>query len=140
MKRRFSQQPIKRPHRVLYKQLLATRIHRPPYYLHVDQGTNYGSKEFKSNAEAAGITIREATIGTPGAIGTVERYHAPLRAAYYKIKLEGKRNCDRKECLEMAVFEINCTIGPEGLWPVLKAFGAIPRPARQRSSATKHGG
>lgn len=57
----------------------------PPDYLGIDQGSNYVSEEFRSNAEAQGIIIDEAPIETPGAIGTVERYHAPLRAAHEKV-------------------------------------------------------
>lgn len=34
---------------------------------------------------AHGITMREAPIETPGAIGVAERYHAPLRISFNKI-------------------------------------------------------
>lgn len=41
------------------------------------------------------------------------------------------------ECLEMAVFAVNSSIGPEGVCPMLMVFGAIPNPARVGSSPTQ---
>lgn len=53
--------------------------------IHVHQGTVYVSNEMKGNMEAARITLKEAPMETPVAIGTVEVYHAALRVAYIKI-------------------------------------------------------
>lgn len=66
----------------------------------------------------------------PGAIGTVERFHTPLRSAYDKIRRDLARDVSDEECLDMAVFAINATIGPEGP-------GVIPRPARKEPSSTQ---
>lgn len=33
----------------------------------------------------------------------------------------------------MAIFGTNCTIGPEGLCPIIMVFGIIPKPARKPS-------
>lgn len=109
----------------------------PPDYLKVDQGSNYTSKEMRANMDAAGIRLREAPIESPGAIGVVERYHAPLRGIYEKIRKEMARDHTDVECLKMAVFSINATVGPEGLCPMLLVFGVIPRPARSTPSATQ---
>lgn len=57
----------------------------PPDPIHVDQLTSYKSTEMSSNMVAAGISLNEAPIETPGSIGTVDRYHWPLRAAFTKI-------------------------------------------------------
>lgn len=109
----------------------------PPDFLMVDQGTNYTSQELRGNLDAHGITLQEAPIETPGAIGTVERYHAPLRAAYERIRAEVKTGMTDDECLKMAVFAVNSTVGPEGLCPILLVFGAIPRPARTSPTITQ---
>lgn len=58
----------------------------PPDHLAVEQGSAYISKELKANIEASGINLEEAPIENPGSIGIVERYHAPLRRAYTKIR------------------------------------------------------
>lgn len=53
----------------------------PPDFLVVDQGTVYNQEEMQDALEAHGVQLDEAPIETPGPIGTVERYHAPLRLA-----------------------------------------------------------
>lgn len=58
----------------------------PPDYLSVDQVSAYISKEMRESVEAHGVMILEAPIKSPGTIGVVERYHAPLRAAYGNIR------------------------------------------------------
>lgn len=57
----------------------------PPDSLEVELGSAYISKETRSIVEAAGIKVEDAAIENPGSIGTVERYHGPLRAAYKKL-------------------------------------------------------
>lgn len=106
----------------------------PPDYLVVDQGSNYISSELKLNAEAEGVRIDEAPIEIPGAVGTVERYNAPLRSGYERIRAYAKDNTIDQECLKMAVFDVNATVGPEGLCPILLFFVEIPRTGR--TSAT----
>ena len=110
----------------------------PPDFLTVDQGTAYVSKEMKNNIAAAGIVLEEAPIENPGTIGVVERYHAPLKRAYLKIRATlTKPDANDDECLQMAIYASNTTIGPEGLCPMLLVFGALPRPARQAPSPTQ---
>lgn len=60
----------------------------------------------------------------------VERYHAPLRSAFKKIRRDMGSDDRNSDCLQMAVFFVNCTVGPEGLCPMLLVFGEIRRPAR----------
>lgn len=101
----------------------------PPDYLKIDQGSNFTSKEFKGLAEATGIQILECPIESPATMSHVERYHAPLRAAYEK--LEHDLNGESKECLlQMALHCVNNTVGPEGFCPTMCVFGAMPKPAR----------
>lgn len=57
----------------------------PPDFLAIDQGSSYMSyisREMRENLAASGLVLEEAPVETLGAIGVVERYHAPLRAAY----------------------------------------------------------
>lgn len=110
----------------------------PPDFLSIDQGSGYVSKEFRSKAEAAGIRLSEAPIENPGSIGIVERYHAPLRRAYQKIwKSLDRAEASDVECLKMAVYANNSTIGSEGLCPILLVYGALPRPARVTPSPSQ---
>lgn len=108
----------------------------PPDYLRVDQGSQFVSKEFKSSVEFAGIKLLEAPIESPGTMSHVERYHGPLRAAYEKLQtsLPSENSTD---LLQMAVFAVNSTIGPEGLCPCLCVFGAIPSPLRHVPAPTQ---
>lgn len=91
----------------------------------------------RESAEAFGVRLDEAPIETPGVIGTVERYHATLRLAYERIRRDLDRQSSDKECLEIAVFAVSCTTGPEGLCPTLLVFGAIPRPALTSPAQTQ---
>lgn len=108
----------------------------PPDFLRVDQGSNFVSSEFKSSAFADGITLLKAPVESPETMTHVERYHAPLRAAYLKIKFSTKGLMPR-EILQLAVKSVNDTTGPEGLCPTLLVFGAIPKPARPGLSPTQ---
>lgn len=96
----------------------------------MDQGSAYISKEMRPNFQVAGVTLHEALIENPETIGVVEFYHAPLRAAYEKIRTELNKDVSDVECSKMAVYAINCTTGPEGLRPMLLGFGAILRASR----------
>lgn len=87
--------------------------------------------------EAAGIALKEAPIETPGSIGTVERYHPPLPAAFTKIWDEVGRYMNEVECMRMAVYSVNATIGPEGLCAMVLVFGTLPRTARQMPAETQ---
>lgn len=65
---------------------LWTLVHvGPPDHLTVDQGSAYIIKEMRSHLETAGVTLHEAVIENSGTIATIERYHAPLRAAFPKL-------------------------------------------------------
>lgn len=109
----------------------------PPDFLWVDQGSSYVSTEMMGNLEAAVVTLREAPIESPGTIGVVERYHAPLKAAYRKIRSEMEGDVSDSDCLSMAVYSVNCTVGPEGLCPVLLVLWARPRLARSLPAPTQ---
>ena len=94
------------------------------------------SKESRECAEGEGITVTEAPIESPSTMSHVERYHAPLRAAYLKIR-ESLSRTTKEERLQLAVKAVNDTVGPEGLCPTLLVFGTLPRPARIHPAATQ---
>lgn len=68
----------------------------------------------------------EAPIESPSTISHIERYHAPLCAAYKKIRDSLPRSESDDGCLQMYVRSVNNTVFPEGLCPTLLVFGAIP--------------
>lgn len=116
----------------IWKSLLQCWTHiyiGPPYFLRVDQCSNFVSKEFKGLTDTAGIKLVEAPIEYPSTMSHVERYHGPLRKAYTKLK-ENLSGEGKQFILQMAVYAVNNTIGPEGLCPSLCVFGAIPKPLR----------
>lgn len=43
----------------------------PPDHITVDQGTNYISKEMRTELDAVGVILKKAPIENPGNIGTV---------------------------------------------------------------------
>lgn len=109
----------------------------PPDFLAVDQGKAYVSVEMKSTVNACGVRLEEAPIENPGSIGVVERYHAPLRTGYTKIRSSLYRTINDEECLQMAVFANNSTMGPEGPSPMLLVHGALPLTIRNAPSPTQ---
>lgn len=60
-------------------EILCTLVYvGPPEHLTLQQGTSYIRRDMRSNLGADGLTLLEAAVENPGAIGTVERNHAPL--------------------------------------------------------------
>lgn len=98
----------------------------PPDHIAVDQGSAYTSAEMRGYMASQGITLRDAPIECPGSIGVVERYHDPLKAAYKKIWSEMGTSASAAECLKHAVYDTNTSSGPEGFFPTLLVFGALP--------------
>lgn len=78
-----------------------------------------------------------APIENTGQMGTVERYNDPLRTSYERIRSDICKNTSDQECLKVAVFEVNATVGPEGLCPIIIVFWAITRPARTFKSLSQ---
>jgi hypothetical protein len=98
----------------------------PPDFIRVDQGKNLTAQLFVSSAIAEGIEVLEAPTECPTTMSHVERYHAPLRAAYQKIRSDF--GFEPEEALELAVRYVNDTVCPDGLTPTLldlEAFRAL---------------
>lgn len=80
--------------------------------------------------EMRGLQLGKAQIEKSEAIGTVKGYHDRLRLAYEKIPARTERKASDQECLDLALFAINCTVGTEIMCPTLLVFGAVSRSAR----------
>lgn len=70
----------------------------------------------------------EEPIESPGSISVVERYHAPLRAASNRIKMDYDDKVSDQKYLQMAVYAVIATTDPEGYCPMLLVCGVLPRP------------
>ena len=103
---------------------------RPRFGVYIERNKKkHGSRRYN---------IRRSPIENPGTIGVVERYHAPLKKAYLKLRQTLQKNdTNDAECLQMAVYAANATIGPKVVCPMLLVFGALPRPARHMPSPTQ---
>lgn len=108
----------------------------PPEFLVVDQGTEYTSREVRESLKAQRVRLHEASSETPNVIGIVERYHAPLMLAYELVRTEAGVATSNQECLQLAVFAIDCTVSPEGLYLALLVFLSVSRPAKTRAAST----
>ncbi|KAI1001374.1 hypothetical protein K3495_g6825 [Podosphaera aphanis] len=53
-----------------------------------DAGKNFTSKEFQYNAGTLSITVKTIQVEAYNSIGMVERYHEPVRRAYFIIREE----------------------------------------------------
>ncbi|KAI1006957.1 hypothetical protein K3495_g1266 [Podosphaera aphanis] len=99
----------------------------PPDLIVHDAGKNFVASEFKQNAQAPSIDVKQVPVEAHNSIGKVEQYHAPLKRAYEVIKAELPATTPPELVLSMAVKPVNDTVGPNGLVPTLLVFGAYPK-------------
>lgn len=97
-----------------------------PDLFKVDQDSVFTSREWRKLSEDAGIGLKVSGVESHNALGVGERYHAPLRRLYLKIRRDVP-NMDRDLALKIANKAMNDTMGPEGLVPTLLVYGALPR-------------
>lgn len=69
------------------------------------------------NCEATDVEIKEATVETKGSIGTIERYHDPLRLAFDCKRIDMNPEESISKYWNRTVSAVNCTLGPEELAP-----------------------
>lgn len=86
--------------------------------------------------EASGVTLQEAPGETPGSIGTVERYHALLHAAYKRIPRDIGKDTTDADSSSMAVFSQRRD-GPSSTLSDMLVFAVIPRLALTTTLATQ---
>ena len=80
----------------------------------------------KKSCKNFGIILKEIPCESHNSMGPGERYHAPLRRIYKKLKMENPK-LDNETCLSIAVHGLNNTANPQGLIPTLLVFGCIPK-------------
>ena len=91
-----------------------------------DKGSLFTSRFFRKACAQFGIVAKEVPTEAHNALSVGERYHAPLRRIYTKIRIECP-SLEKEVALSIAVMGLNNTAGPEGLTPTLLVFGTIPR-------------
>lgn len=79
-------------------------------FLFVDQGSVYGSTEMKKAVDTSRVWPGETTIKTLGGFTVVEGYHAPPCLANLKNRVDTYLRIGDKDCLQLAVFVISCTV------------------------------
>lgn len=106
-----------------------------PDYLVVVPGSAYTSEKMIQFLSEFGVQLGGAPIETPGTIGTITKYHAPLRIAYENIRDVFGRITNVQNCLQMAIFTIRCTVRPKDLCSTLPVFGEPPRSVQMYSGS-----
>ncbi len=97
-----------------------------PNFITHDFGSCFTSNFFKNNSVQFGIIPKEIPCESNNSMGSGERYHAPLRRIYKKLKVEYS-NLNNPTTLAIAVHGLNKTANPEGLLPTLLVFGTKPK-------------
>ena len=98
----------------------------PPDLISYDASTNFESREFKQYAQTVNTTTKCVPVEAHYSIGTVERYHRPLRRAYDIIRAESP-DLNKTAALQIAFKALNNTARLNGIVPTLLVFGAYPR-------------
>lgn len=94
--------------------------------MRLDRDSVFTGREWTQLCADAGIEIQLSGVESHNAIGIGERYHAPLRRIYLKIRHDTP-SVDAEVALKLAIKAMNNTMGPEGLVPSLLLFGIVPR-------------
>lgn len=97
-----------------------------PNKLRVDQGSIFTSIRWQKLSNETGISLQLSGVESHHSLGKGERYHAPLRRIYLKIRSETP-SLPHNLVVRLAVKAMNDSMGPEGLVPSLLVFGIMPR-------------
>ena len=97
-----------------------------PEQLHLDQGTNFQSHEWKQMMRDAGIAPLDSGVESHNSLGVGERYHAMLRHIFRLIRGAHPSISDELT-LALAVWSMNQTAGPGGISPQALVLGINPR-------------
>ena len=71
------------------------------------------------------VKVQTTGVESHNSLGIGERYHAPLRNTYRKLKIENG-NMQPTLLLQMSVKAMNDTLGPDGIVPSALVFGEFP--------------
>ena len=94
--------------------------------MRVDQGSGFISVRWTNRAKEVGTDVQESVVEAHNSLLSGERYHAPLKRIFLKIRKEHPK-MDKNIKLKLSVKAMNDTLGPEGLFPSYLVFGCIPR-------------
>jgi hypothetical protein len=79
-----------------------------------------------TSTEASSLAAHNITgVESHSSLGVGERYHAPLRRIYRKLR-EKNPGVEREVILQCAVFGMNSTLRPDGLVLILLVYGQLP--------------
>ncbi len=92
----------------------------------VDQGCASTSVRWTRRVDAVGTIVQASIVESHISLGSDERYYAPLRRIFNKVKHENLK-IDRKIGLRISVKAMNDTTRPNGLVPPYLVFGCVPR-------------
>ena len=98
----------------------------PSDIITTDTGKNFTSNEFKNEAKALSINIKEVSVETHNSISKIERYYAPLRYVYDILRSELPYSSPEL-CLSLAVKVINDIADLNDLILTLLVFGTYLR-------------
>ncbi len=96
-----------------------------PSVIRLDREPSFDSQLFRTVAKDQGITLQFSGIEAQNSIGVGERYHAPLRRVFLKIRQQYPR-LESEVCLRLALKACNDALGPNGLVPTLLVYGSLP--------------
>ena len=94
--------------------------------IRIDQGSAFTSIRWTNRTKAVGTDVQESDVEAHNSLGSGERYHAPLRRIFLKIR-EPHPKMDKNIILKLPVKVMNDTMGPEGLVPSYLVLVCIPR-------------
>lgn len=94
--------------------------------MRVDQGSVFTSQKWQQITEAAGIFLHLSGVESHNSIGLGERYHAPLRRIFKKVRYDAPK-FNPHLALRLAQNVMNDTVGAKGIVPSLSVFGIVPR-------------
>jgi hypothetical protein len=98
----------------------------PPDIVTTDADKNFISNEFKNEAKALLINVKEVPVEAHNSISKIERYHTPLRRAYNILRSELPYSSPEL-CLSLTIKVINNTADLNGLVLTLLIFGTYLR-------------
>lgn len=97
-----------------------------PSKMRIDQGSQFQSTRWEGRASESGIILKPSGVESHNSIGLGERYHAPLRRIYNKIRTTSS-SLSKESVLRLGLKAMNDTAAPNGLVPSLLVFGVLPR-------------
>lgn len=94
--------------------------------MHTDQAKVFTPARWKKLSSLSGISLIHSGVEANNSLGIGERYHAPLRRIYIKIRIDTPTP-PTDTALRISTKALNDIVDPNGLVPSLLVFGTLPR-------------